>query len=331
MEYRTFGTTDLTVSVIGFGAWGIGGGVLAGDTPIGWGNVDDTVSIRALERAYDRGITFFDTADFYGLGHSEELIGKTFGNRGDVVIATKVGHRLLQDGSIALDYSREHILQGCEESLRRLKRDVIDLYQLHSAKYDHLRAGECIEAMERLVRDGKIRYWGLSLNTYHPEREAEYMMARGAGHGFQLVLNVLNQRSLPLIEKASKAGYGIIARMPLQFGLLTGKFGTDTVFSKNDHRSMRLPKDLLITLLASLEETYWPVAEKLGISKTAVSLSFAASVPGVSTVIPGIKTPEQADTNTTDIRRLEKHVLNDLFELGRTRYAELVRTMEKTG
>ncbi|MDX1740397.1 MAG: aldo/keto reductase, partial [Rhodothermales bacterium] len=234
------GATDLDISRVGFGAWAIGGPAMAGDTAIGWGETDDDESVRALETALDRGITFFDTADFYGLGHSEELIGRVIGNRPDVAVATKVGHRLNPDGSISLDYSKSHILAACEASLRRLGRDRIDLYQLHSARVEHLEAGECVEAMERLTEEGKIRYWGLSLNTYKPHPEAGMMMDRGIGHSFQLVLSVINQRAVDIIRRASSLGYGIIARMPLQFGLLAGRFDPGSRFARNDHRSFRL-------------------------------------------------------------------------------------------
>ena len=147
----------MLISRVGFGAWGIGGPVMAGDIPIGWGKTDDKTSIKALEKAYNLGINFFDTADFYGLGHSETLIGNTFGNTSNVNIATKVGHRLLKKGSIVLDYSFKHIVSACEASLKRLKRETIDYYQLHSAKMEHLHDGECIEAMIKLKEHGKRR------------------------------------------------------------------------------------------------------------------------------------------------------------------------------
>ncbi len=330
MEYRQFGKTDLSVSVIGFGAWGIGGGALAGDAVIGWGDVDDTVSVRALHRAYDRGINFIDTADFYGLGHSEEVIGKTFGNRHDIVIATKVGHSLGSDGTISVDYSAKHITGACEQSLRRLRRETIDLYQLHSARVMHLETGECTQAMEQLRESGKIRYWGLSLNTFNPHPEADYMMEHSLGHGLQLVLNVLNQRSLPIIRRASEAGYGLIARMPLQFGLLTGKFNASSTFAANDHRSFRLAAPLLEKLLTELK-SYWDLTEGLDISKTALSLSFCASVPGISTVIPGIKTPEQADTDTAGITNLSNEALQSIIELGERRFKPLMPLLEEAG
>jgi len=173
MELRKFGETGLYVSAVGFGAWGIGGPAMAGIIPIGWGPVDDCISIAALKHALDSGITFNDTADFYGLGHSEELIGRVFGNRSEVVIATKVGHTTNSDGSIRTDYSREYITQACERSLERLNRDSVDYYQLHSARVRHFEDGGCVEALERLREQGKIRTWGISPNTFHPDPEAE--------------------------------------------------------------------------------------------------------------------------------------------------------------
>lgn len=330
MNYRKFGKTDLTVSEIGFGAWGIGGPSMAGDMPIGWGNVNDDISISALKKSFDRGINFYDTADFYGLGHSEELIGKVFGNRKDVIIATKVGHRINNDGSIRLDYSKQYILEACEKSLKRLKRESIDFYQLHSAKLNHLEEGECIEAMEKLKADGKIRYWGLSLNTFNPSPEAEFFMKKKLGDGFQIVFNIINQNGFDVIQEANKNGYGIIARMPLQFGLLTGKFDKNTKFEKNDHRAFRLTPEILSESLDRLEEV-WKIAEKYKISKTSFSLSFILDHEEVSTVIPGIKTPEQAVMNTSDIVKISEQDIHLLREIYKEKLIEIVEMMQKQG
>ena len=330
MNYRYFGKTNLKVSEIGFGAWGIGGPSMAGDTPIGWGKVDDHQSLEALKTAYDRGINFYDTADFYGLGHSEELIGKTFGKKQDVIIATKVGHRLNNDGSIFLDYSKSHILDACNKSLKRLNRDSIDYYQLHSAKMEHLKDGECLEAMEQLQKEGKIKYWGLSLNTFHPEPEAELMLEGKFGNGFQIVFNIINQKGLDVIKKSNEMGYGIIARMPLQFGLLTGKFDKNTKFEKNDHRAFRLTSGILLKSLDYLDEV-WEKAEQNNFSKTAFSLSFILSFSEISTVIPGIKTPEQAILNTSGLKYLSGEDLNFVQNIYKEKFIELVELMEKQG
>lgn len=327
MNYRKFGNTDLNVSEVGFGAWGIGGPAMAGDVPIGWGSVDDSVSVAALKRSFELGINFYDTADFYGLGHSEELIGSTFGGRKDVIIATKVGHRISPDDKIMLDYSAEYIIQACESSLRRLRRDTIDYYQLHSARMEHLRQGVCIEAMEQLKKEGKIRYWGLSLNTFSPEPESEFLIGNKLADGFQLVLNIMNQRALRVVKKSAEAGYGVIVRMPLQFGLLTGKFTRDTTFEKNDHRNFRLTPDILCRSLDVLEEDVWPLAEKYNIAKTSLSMSYILSYPQVSAVIPGIKTPAQAEANTTDIIRLEETDMKKLESVYNNKFSSIVSDM----
>lgn len=330
MEYRKFGNTDLIISEVGFGAWGIGGPAMAGDIPIGWGNVDDETSADALIKSYDLGVNFYDTADFYGLGHSEELIGKVLGNKKDVIIATKVGHRLAEDKTIKLDYSKNHIIKACEESLKRLRRDVIDYYQLHSARLNHFEQEECINAMEKLKKDGKVRYWGLSLNTFHPGPEAEYLINNKLADGFQLVFNIINQRAENIMKKAGQNGYGIIARMPLQFGLLTGKFNRSTTFSENDHRAFRLTPDILEKSLSALEDI-WPVSERLRISKTALSMSFILSYPEVSTVIPGIKTPAQAELNIMDIIKLGQDDMELIRKVYRDKLTEIVDLMEKQG
>ena len=232
------------VSEIGFGAWAIGGGAMIGNTAIGWGDADDKESRLALLRSVELGVNFFDTADIYGLGHSEQLIGEVLGNRQDIIIATKVGN-VSRNDQFTVDYSKEYIVKACEKSLKRLKRDAIDYYQLHTARLSHLGQDDCVEAMKQLQRQGKIRYWGISLNTFDPFPEAEFFMQHKMGNGFQLVLNMLNQKALPLVKKASQAGYGIIARMPLQFGLLTGKFDDKVSFPDNDHRKNRLTKEII--------------------------------------------------------------------------------------
>ena len=330
MKYRKFGKTELKVSEVGFGAWAIGGPAMAGDIPIGWGDVKDKTSIEALKKALDLGINFYDTADFYGLGHSEDLIGKLWGNRDDIIVASKVGHRMDAEDNIYLDYSKEYMMKACEGSLRRLKRDTIDYYQLHAAKMEHLENGECIEAMQQLQQQGKIRYWGLSLNTYDPEPEADYMLKNDFGEGFQLVFNIINQKALSLLKTASEKGMGIIARMPLQFGLLTGKFNRDSKFHETDHRSFRLNPEVLEQSFKDLE-LVWPIAEKYEIGLPSFALSFILSHPEVSTVIPGIKTPEQAISNATDSITLKEADMNRLHELYKDRFENLLQLMKEKG
>ena len=328
MNYRKFGTTDLNVSEVGFGAWAIGGPAMAGNIPIGWGDVVDDTSIAALKKAKDLGINFYDTADFYGLGHSEELIGKVWGNRKDVIIASKVGHRLDKNQNIYLDYSHDYVIKACELSLQRLRRESIDFYQLHAAKLVHLENGECIRAMKQLHKEGKIRYWGISLNTYNPEIEADYILKNKLGHGFQLVFNIINQKAMSIIKGANKNGLGVIARMPLQFGLLAGKFNSTSTFTTSDHRSFRLPPKVLNRSLQNLKPA-WLIADKYEIGYDSFALSFILSHPEISTVIPGIKSPEQAIANTRTICRMSLEDMDAVHQLYKDRFEDLLAFMKE--
>lgn len=329
MNFRKFGNTDLQVSEIGFGAWAIGGAAKIGNTAIGWGEADDNESKKAIHAALDAGINFFDTADFYGLGHSEKLLGLVLKGQKDVIIATKVGHRNI-DENIVLDYSGQYIVKACEASLKRLQRDVIDYYQLHSARMNHLQQEECIEAMAQLKKEGKIRYWGLSLNTFHPQAEADYLIEQKLGDGFQLVYNLVNQRALPVIKNAAANGYGIIARMPLQFGLLTGKFSSATVFETDDHRSFRLTPDVLADALKILEQEVWPLAKKEHLTPTQLALGFILSYPEVSTIIPGIRTVKHVEQNTVGLRLLQPESRLFLEQIS-AKWEAVVRLMETKG
>lgn len=339
MNYRKFGNTDLQVSEIGFGAWAIGGGAMIGTTSIGWGDSDDTVSEKAIYASQDAGINFFDTADIYGLGHSEDLLGKTIGKNKEVIIATKVGN-VSRNDQFTVDYSKDYILNACEESLRRLQRNVIDYYQLHSARLSHLQQGECIEAMQLLQQQGKIRYWGLSLNTFDPSPEANFLMERKLGNGFQLVLNLLNQKALNLFSAMTENGYGIIARMPLQFGLLTGKFDLSVealakkdakpLFSNNDHRKNRLTTSVIEGANKALQPV-WDLCSKYNCTKMQLAMSYILSYPEVSTIIPGIRTAEQANQNTAGLFKLlpEDNLL--IEQLGQGSFIEVMQLIQQQG
>ena len=329
MHYRKFGNTNLLVSEIGFGAWAIGGGAMIGSTAIGWGDADDTVSVKAIHAALDAGINFFDTADIYGLGHSEELLGKCIGNEKGILIATKVGN-VSRNDQFTIDYSGKYILNACEASLKRLNRDSIDYYQLHSARIQHLQNGECIQAMQHLQEQGKIRYWGISLNTFDPLPEAEFFINNKIGNGFQLVLNLLNQKTLPLLKRLAENGYGLIIRMALQFGLLTGKFDKEINFSENDHRKNRLTKEV-IDASNNVLEPVWALCKKYNCTKTQLALSYILSYPEVSTIIAGIRTAEQVQLNTTGLFQLAKPDIEMIENFGATDFVRVMKLIQQQG
>jgi aryl-alcohol dehydrogenase-like predicted oxidoreductase len=329
MQFRKFGNTGLLVSEIGFGAWAIGGGAMIGNVSIGWGDVDDVVSKKAIHAALDAGINFFDTADIYGLGHSEKILGETIGRTKEVVIASKVGN-VARNNEFTIDYSGDYIITACENSLRRLKRNEIDYYQLHSARLSHLENGDCITTMQLLQKQGKIRYWGLSLNTFDPGPEVDFLMKNDLGNGFQLVLNMINQKALPILRQVDEKRFGMIARMPLQFGLLTGKFDASSTFSKNDHRQKRLTPEV-VTAVNKATEPVWRLCDKYHLNKTQLALSYVLSYPQIATVIPGIRTAQHVEQNTKGLIRLEPGDIKFIEELGESGFAGVMELIKKQG
>jgi aryl-alcohol dehydrogenase-like predicted oxidoreductase len=295
MQYRTLGRTGLRVSEVGFGAWAIGGPAKLGDVEIGWGQVDDAMSLRAIEAAYDAGVTFFDTADVYGAGRSEVLIGKALQSRRDrVVIATKVGNRTTAGGEWVKDFSKQWITEAIDASLTRLRMDYVDLYQLHSGTDTAQYRDEAFEALNALKAAGKIRYYGISVG---PCAHGPWVIRNTPADTIQVVYNMLEREpEAELLPLAHAQGIGIIARVPLASGFLTGKFTPDTQFAPNDHRSRTYPPEKIRQIVGQVAKLDFLTEGK---SKTLaqVALQYCLAHPAVSAVIPGAKTPEQARAN----------------------------------
>jgi len=311
MHYRKLGNTDITVSEIGFGAWAIGGRADAGGTPLGWGRTNDEESLATIRRARELGVTFFDTSDSYGFGRSESLLGIVLSRRReDVVIATKGGIARDSDGKLTKDFSPAHISHAVDGSLKRLRSDYIDLYQLHNPSIDDLRRDDIHEVMDRLQSVGKIRYWGVSINT--PDEGIE-IVKRGWGYSLQVLYNVLNQApAKELFPLAKEKGYGIIARVPLASGLLSGKFRTDSTFATDDIRQNFLTAKRLEEAIPRVDEA------KSIIGGTARSLAegalrFVLASDAVSTTIPGAKSVRQVEMNVAaDEVRVPQEVVDKL-------------------
>ncbi len=294
MKYRTLGNTGFRVSEIGFGAWAIGGAMDVFGMPVGWSNVTDSESVAAIERAVDLGINFFDTADVYGMGHSEELLGKTLKGK-DCIIATKVGNRVDNTGA-RKDFSEKWLCDSIEGSLRRLNRETIDLYQLHNPDPGTYKKGEVFGAMNRLKEEGKIRAIGVSISN---PKEGLDLIRNHKPDCLQVLFNILNQEPAEeLIPAAEKNGVGIIVRVPLASGLLTGKFQETDHFFSNDNRSNYLTPQRMKEALNKVEKLKELTAEfkiPLGVFSLAFLLKFA----GVSCLIPGAKNPIQVEQNVS--------------------------------
>ncbi len=291
MLYRPLGRTGLTVSTIGFGAWGIGGGT---DALPAYGPADDARSRRALRRAVDLGITLFDTSNLYGSGHSERLIGETLADvRDRVVIATKAG--FTDQGE--QDFSVAALRRSVEASLRRLNSDYVDLLQLHSPDLDALRAQpEVFALLDDLVREGKARAHGISVRA--PADGLVALRDFGAAV-LQVNLNMLDPRAVEsgLTARAEADGAALIARTPLALGYLAGGIDIDTVFPPTDHRS-RWPEarrrhwlDTSRRVLAAVSDA--PPDQ----TPTQKALRYCLSQPAVATVLPGMLGAREVEEN----------------------------------
>jgi len=301
MQYTQLGIRGPKVSTVGFGAWAIGG--------TNWGKTDDEVSKKALHQALDEGVTLIDTADVYGFGHSELLIAEVIKERGkgDVIIATKAGNDFYfaseKDdtgyGPIKQNYEKKYLIYAAEQSLKRLGLETLDILQLHSGNLENLDCDEPWEALEILKKQGKIKYAGLSVQSFK-ETEQAFLLDRYHKilDCIQVRYNLLEREAeKELFPKAQKYELGVIVRIPLLFGLLTGKFTRESKFEEDDHRRFNLSPEKLDDHLTSLENLQ-PLFDKYpNQTKAQVSLRFCISHPACHTVIPGAKTPQQVIDN----------------------------------
>jgi len=286
MQYRTLGRTGLRVSDVGFGAMTIGGEI--------FGATDDQESLRALHRALDMGMNFIDTADAYGRGHSEELLGRLLKTRrNEVVLATKGGNQFTIRQGLR-NFDPDYITSALEASLKRLQIDTIDLYQLHNPSQEVMRRGEIFERLDRFKREGKIRYYGVSL-----EKTEDGLVAveTGKPDTLQVVYNILHQDpEEKLFPLAQKENIGILARVPLERGVLSGRFKKREEFVEKDWRRGVFPDEGLTQTRAAVEKLNFLVKGNVP-SLAQAALRFILSHPAVSTVIPGIRTVRQVEDN----------------------------------
>ncbi len=232
---RTLGADGPSISPLGMGCWAIGGPHARQGSPVGWGSVNDDESIRALRRAYDLGVTFFDTADVYGCGHSETLIAEALGDvRDDIVIASKAGYTYVEETREAPGENGDpdYIRWACDESLRRLGTDRIDLYQFHLGGFDLQKAPDVLAVFEELVDAGKVRAIGWS--TDDPTRAALFA-ASPKCHAIQQSFNVFGGNT-DVLTLCENRGLASVVRGPLGMGLLTGKFDAASTLPDDDVR-----------------------------------------------------------------------------------------------
>lgn len=324
MHYRALGRTPYKVSEVSFGAWAIGGA---------WGAVSDEESLAALNKAIDCGVNFIDTADVYGDGRSERLIAKLKKSRKDeIVVATKAGRRLPKQ--TVEGYSRQNLTGWIEDGLRNLSTDCLDLIQLHcppTAVYDR---PEIFGILDDLVRAGKIRYYGVSVEKVDEALKAvQYANVQSV----QIIFNCFRQRPAEeFFSQAKTRQVGILARVPLASGLLTGKFRRDSTFAKDDHRNFNRHGEAFDvgetfsgvdyeTGLAAVEEIRKIVPA--GVSMSQFALRWILMFDAVTCAIPGGKRPEQVAENcgASDLPALTEEAMAEVRRVYERKILPLVK------
>jgi aryl-alcohol dehydrogenase-like predicted oxidoreductase len=303
LSQRPFGNTGLMVSPLPFGAWSIGGPAEMGGKQIGWSGVNDDESIDALNAAYDAGINLYDTADAYGRGHSERLLGRAFkGRRDKVLISSKVGMVDNADG-FKLDFSRQHIHQACDASLARLGTDYLDIYFLHLVVNGYPLTEDIRESLESLKKSGKIRHYGVSVQFPH---QAAEQLDKTFGDAMMIEYSPLKRSGVEnILSRAHAAGVGVITRGALEKGLLSGKYQPGHRFDAQDVRS-RLAPDYIDRVLTGVQ-TLKAQSQREGWSLLGMSLAFQLAQPGCSTITVGMKTRKQVEENVAAVAERKQY------------------------
>jgi len=291
MRTRPLGRTGLRVSEIGFGAWAIGGNTHGNS----YGPTDDAESVAAVQRAVERGVTFFDTADVYGWGHSEELLGKALeGRREDVVLATKVGGDFYH-GGVRMNFDPGYVAFALDRSLRRLRTDRIDLYQLHNPPMELMSDPATYEVLDALKAEHKIDHYGVSV---HEPAEALLCIDDGKPEVVQIPFSLFRQEWIDgFFEAAQRSGIGVIAREPLGNGFLAGALTAASRFPPGDIRH-HWPPSMIAGRIAASDRLAF--LERPDRTRAQAALRFVLAFPEVSVTIPGAKTVAQVEENTTD-------------------------------
>jgi aryl-alcohol dehydrogenase-like predicted oxidoreductase len=314
MNYRELGRTGWKVSEISFGAWAIGGS---------WGDVDDSDSLAALNRALDLGVNFFDTADVYGDGRSERLFAKLRKERSEAFyVATKAGRRL--DPHVASGYNRQNLTTFVERSLKNLDVEIIDLLQLHCPPTEVYYMPEVFGVLDDLVKAGKLRYYGVSVEKVEEALKAiEFPNVQSV----QIIFNLFRQRPSELFfAEAQRRKVGILARVPLASGMLTGKFTAKSKFSSEDHRAFNRHGESFDrgetfagvdfeTGLKAVEDMRPFVPE--GSSMAEMALRWILMFPAVTCAIPGAKKVSQVEDNlkAAEMPPLDDSTMRGLHEI----------------
>jgi aryl-alcohol dehydrogenase-like predicted oxidoreductase len=292
MKYRTLPNTDLSLSTVGFGLWTV--------STTWWGISDDSTGIDLMRRAFDLGITFYDTADTYGEGKGETLLADALGDRRDkIVIGTKFGYDFYNNTDRRgqqerpQDFRPEFIRFACEQSLKRLGTDYIDIYQAHNPRMPAVMDDDIFATLEDLKSEGKIRHYAAALGPANGWEAEGLALARDRRiAALQIIYNMFEQEpGRPLIEASEQNGVGVLIRVPHSSGLLEGKYTLDTTFEKGDHRAHR-PREWLIEGLQKLDRVSF-LTDGTGRTIAQAAIQYCLESPNVVSVLPNVYNEEQ--------------------------------------
>jgi len=300
MEFKTFAKSNENISLLGFGAWGIGKTM--------WIGAEDAESKRCLHRAIAKGVNFIDTALVYGNGHSEKLIGEVERECGKkLFIASKLPSKKLEwparDSSKLKDsFPKDYIIQKTEESLKNLRRDYLDLQQFHVWNDKWAAEDDWKEAFQLLKRDGKVRYFGISINDHQPENCIETART-GLIDGLQVIFNIFDQSPLDkLFPFCLQNKVSIVVRVPFDEGGLTGTITPDSVFPRGDWRNNYFRGDRKNEVQQRVQKIWADVKDETD-SMPEAALRYVISFPAVTTVIPGMRKENHVVDNLSSISR----------------------------
>ena len=317
MKYRHLPRTDIELSEVGFGLWTV--------ATNWWGRIEESDGVRLLEKALDLGITFFDTADTYGVGYGEEILAKALGSqRHNIVIATKFGYDFYESTERVGHQERpqkfepDFIRFACEQSLKRLKTDYIDLYQLHNPRIDTIEKDEVFDVLDTLVTEGKIRHYGSALG---PDigwfEEGEASMREREIHSLQIIYSILEQEpALRFFPIAEEKQVGLLSRVPHASEVLTGRYAQPPAFDPGDHRALRKQEWMAQALRKASQVEF--LAQETGRTPAQAAIKFCLAQGTIVSVLPNFTNLDElieysSAVDTPDLTKEESERINDLW------------------
>ena len=326
MNYRSFPRNDdIKVSEVGFGVWSV--------ATKWWGVDDEKLGISLLQHAFSEGVNFFDTADVYGEGYGEEILAKAFPRSRDKrIYATKFGYDIYTNpgerkghSELPQKFSADKIKYSCEQSLKRLKTDYIDIYQMHNPRLDFINNQEVLETLHGLIKEGKIRSFAMALGPDIGWLEEGLQAMNHNPIALQIIYNLLEQEpSRSLFKKSEETKTGLISRVPHASGIMDGTFTNEKIYSKDDHRSHR--KQLWMEAGLKVKKDFEFLYKDTGTTISQAAILFPLSVSNICTVLPNFTTHEEVDefTKVSELTPFSREEIDQIEYLWKNSHSKIL-------